>query len=89
MKEKFNDCVKKKYYQKVIVGGPRGQADSVSALRAREWCITYRFESCPLGMERLGFFRHPILVVGPPLERFGISLLPGGLCGMHRLSPLE
>ncbi len=50
----------------------------------------YRFESCvlPVGVERLGSFRHPSPVVGSVLHSLGISLPYGGLCGMHRLPPL-
>ncbi len=50
----------------------------------------YRFESCPLplGVERLGSFRHPSPVVGPSFHRLGISQSYGGLCGMHRRPPL-
>lgn len=47
----------------------------------------YSIEPCrvPLGVERLG---HLSPVVGPPHGRLGISLPPGGSCGMHRLPPL-
>ncbi len=42
----------------------------------------------PLGVERLGSFRHPSPVVGFVLHRLGISLPSRGLCGKHRLPPL-